>query len=233
MATLDPVTVGRYAIGAGFSGTDVAQAIAVAFAESHWNTDATNSNTNGSTDFGLWQINGSAHSWINGQNWRDPAVNAAAAYRVWSEAGRSWRPWTTTHPTNVAGFAQYSAALAPAAASALTAVAAGGLNSAAGAIGGALSGAVDAATATPRAIAEVGNRFVGAWNTVANPRWWLRAATLAVGAGMILFAVNQLAAGKLADSKAVRVIVGGTKQVATKGVAGKAAAVKGASDAAA
>lgn len=65
-------------------------AAAVALAESGGKSDATNSNTNGSTDRGLWQIN-SVHG---GQSTFDPIANAKAAINI-SSNGKNWSPWVT------------------------------------------------------------------------------------------------------------------------------------------
>lgn len=80
---------------AGFTGTDLLIAVAVAGAESGWNPTATNLNTDGSTDYGMWQINSVHADLLASGDWRDPFANAAMAHRVWSDAGGSWAPWTT------------------------------------------------------------------------------------------------------------------------------------------
>lgn len=63
-------------------------AAAVALAESGGNPAARNTNRDGSTDRGLWQIN-SIHGRLSTF---DPMGNARAAVRI-SSAGRNWRPW--------------------------------------------------------------------------------------------------------------------------------------------
>jgi hypothetical protein len=79
---------------AGFAGADLVLAVAVAGAESNWRPDATNQNTNGSTDYGLFQIN-SVHAVILASgDWRDPYDNARFAKRIHDEAG-GWTPWVT------------------------------------------------------------------------------------------------------------------------------------------
>jgi Lysozyme like domain len=83
------------ASSAGFAGSDLAIAVAVALAESGGESTATNHNNNGSTDYGLWQIN-SIHSQILASGkWDDPTSNAKMAYRVFTDAGKRWRPWVT------------------------------------------------------------------------------------------------------------------------------------------
>lgn len=78
----------------GFRGSELPTAVAVALAESSGNPQATNRNSNGSTDYGLWQIN-SIHSQIlaSGQ-WSDPSSNARMAHQVFTDAGSKWTPWS-------------------------------------------------------------------------------------------------------------------------------------------
>lgn len=83
-----------YATGAGFSGQAATIAVAIALAESGGRVGATHSNTDGSVDRGLWQIN-SVHSEYNAsQLLTNPAYNAKAAYNI-SNGGTNWYPWTT------------------------------------------------------------------------------------------------------------------------------------------
>ncbi len=63
-------------------------AASVALAESGGNPSASNKNSNGSIDRGLWQIN-SVHGALSTFN---PAANAKAAVKI-SSGGRNWRPW--------------------------------------------------------------------------------------------------------------------------------------------
>jgi Lysozyme like domain len=88
------------ASGAGFSGDDVALAVAIALAESSGNPQAYNPEraagaAEGYGSFGLWQIYLEKHPEFGGQNLFDPQVNAAAAYAVYASAGNSFRPWST------------------------------------------------------------------------------------------------------------------------------------------
>jgi Peptidase family M23/Lysozyme like domain len=80
---------------AGFTGVDLEIAVAVAGAESNWVPTATNVNTNGSVDHGLWQINSVHADLLAAGDWRDPATNARMARTVWLRAGSSWAPWVT------------------------------------------------------------------------------------------------------------------------------------------
>lgn len=75
----------------GFTGADVAIAVAVALAESGGNTTATHKNTNGTIDRGLMQINS-----IHGNfDWANPDANMEKAHQIWKDAGGSWKPWST------------------------------------------------------------------------------------------------------------------------------------------
>lgn len=89
-------TVLRYAAAAGFSGIkDLPTAGAIAFAESSGNPSATNKNRNGSTDYGLFQINSVHGSLLKQGQWSNPLDNAKMAYKVYADAGNSFKPWTT------------------------------------------------------------------------------------------------------------------------------------------
>jgi len=79
---------------AGFTGQDVVTAVAVALAESSGRTDATNHNSDGSTDYGLWQINSVHADLLKSGNWQTPLDNAKMAKSVHDNAG-SWQPWST------------------------------------------------------------------------------------------------------------------------------------------
>lgn len=93
MPRLSGSQVKAVVIAAGFHGDDVPIAVGVAMAESGGNTGATHRNTNGSTDYGLFQIN-SIHSDVLARgNWRNPVDNAKMAYAVKSSSG--WNAWVT------------------------------------------------------------------------------------------------------------------------------------------
>lgn len=79
------------AAAAGFSGTDLATAVAVAIAESSGNPGAIGDAGN---SFGLWQINLPAHPEFSGTDLTDPQTNANAAFQIYATAG-GFRPWTT------------------------------------------------------------------------------------------------------------------------------------------
>jgi len=100
MAQLTADQIRTLAQNAGFTGSALDIAVAVALAESGGNTNSYNPETAagtaaGSGSRGLWQIYGSAHPEYNNDAVLDPAANAAAAYKVYQEAGNSFTPWST------------------------------------------------------------------------------------------------------------------------------------------
>ena len=90
----DPVTIGKYASNAGFSGTDLATAVAICYAESGGNADSIGDLDLG-ISVGLWQINLAAHPEYTQDELLDPQTNANAAYAIYQAAGYSFSPWTT------------------------------------------------------------------------------------------------------------------------------------------
>src|SRR5262249_12728038 len=79
---------------AGGNSVYAAMAAAIAMAESGGNSTATHTNSNGTTDRGLWQINS-----IHGkQSTTNAAENARAAVAI-SKNGTDWRPWCTAWST--------------------------------------------------------------------------------------------------------------------------------------
>jgi len=90
--TLSREEVTRLANSALHGGSAVLIAVAIAQAESGFDADAVNTNSNGTTDTGLWQIN-SVHGYSQA-SLRDPSKNAAAMAKI-SKNGTDWTPWTT------------------------------------------------------------------------------------------------------------------------------------------
>lgn len=81
------------AAAAGWDGSDLVIAVAIALAESGGQADALSFNPNGTSDEGLWQIN-SAHG--NPMSCTlDPRCNAELAFAIYEADGRSFRSWTT------------------------------------------------------------------------------------------------------------------------------------------
>lgn len=93
MPTLSASQIAGYAKNSGVPPNQVATATAIALVESGGQTDVTNHNTDGSTDFGVWQINSVHKDLLNGKDWRDPAQNAAMMFAI-SKGGTNWTPWS-------------------------------------------------------------------------------------------------------------------------------------------
>lgn len=85
------------ALASGAPWTDQAViAVAIALAESGGKPGAVGHNTNGSSDWGLWQINDHAHpGLLDGAAWADPVQNLSMAFTVWQQAGGKWDPWSS------------------------------------------------------------------------------------------------------------------------------------------
>lgn len=97
---LTPNEIAKLAYNAGFRGTEVKWATAVALAESSGNPNAYNpelavGTKKGMGSYGLWQIYLTAHPEFRGQNLYNPQVNAKAAFAVYTEAKRQFTPWST------------------------------------------------------------------------------------------------------------------------------------------
>lgn len=88
---LSPAQIGSAMRRAGWPEAAIPVGIAVAMAESGGNPNATNKNRNGSTDYGLFQINSIHGSLVVGKNWSDPVENARMALKLYKDSG--WKPW--------------------------------------------------------------------------------------------------------------------------------------------
>jgi hypothetical protein len=95
MTKLNPSQVAAAAHVGGFTGKDqIATATAIALAESGGRTDAKGGpNSNGTFDWGLFQIN-DVHKPTDAEK-TDPLANARRAYKIWVQAGHSFKPWAT------------------------------------------------------------------------------------------------------------------------------------------
>lgn len=83
---------------AGFKpGQQQANVTAVALAESGGDPNATNVNTDGSRDRGLYQINDKYHPEVSDTCAYDPVCSAKAAYSI-SNRGTSFSPWNSPWP---------------------------------------------------------------------------------------------------------------------------------------
>lgn len=81
---------------AGFSPPAAMVGTGIMYAESRRVVEATHRNSNGSTDYGLMQIN-SIHGYDAKRLVSDPLYNADCAYKIYKDAGNTWGPWSTYH----------------------------------------------------------------------------------------------------------------------------------------
>lgn len=101
LGALSPDQIQAVAANAGFTGDDMATAVAIALAESRGNSSAYNPELTarggtppGKGSVGLWQIYLKMHPEFSGLDLTDPQTNANAAYSIYSAAG-GFTPWAT------------------------------------------------------------------------------------------------------------------------------------------
>ena len=164
--------------------------VAIAYAESGFDADAVNRNTNGTTDVGLWQIN-SVHRQAN-PTWttewlKVPANNASAAWSL-SQKGKTWQPWDASKENwwpaakkAIAGEFSGDNPLLPN-------VIEGPLDKAGEAAGAVIDGAQATAEALGNVVQIAGK--TGAW--LGNPHNWLRIAYVGLGAGVVVVGLAKL-----------------------------------------
>lgn len=93
---------------AGWTGNDLVIAVAVALSEGHMPGDPINTansgainraNSNGTVDYGIWQINSVHSSLLAADDWSLPSANASMAYKIWTErkaaTGNGWTAWSS------------------------------------------------------------------------------------------------------------------------------------------
>ena len=97
--------ISQLAAAAGFQGSDIQTATAIAQAESSGNPLVTGDlNITPGGSVGLWQINLAAHPNYTAAELMNPAANAAAAYALYKAAGYKFTPWSTY---NNGAYSQY------------------------------------------------------------------------------------------------------------------------------
>jgi hypothetical protein len=223
VSTLSPAQIAAYAYAAGFRGTGLRNAVAVALAESGGRTTAVgvNSDRYRSRDRGLWQINDHWHPEVSDAAAFNPATAAAAAYRI-SGSGRNWSAWSTWHNGSAAaqfGRAQIAANQAARGSSTATAQNAGfplppvvpilpgmpaipgmpGMEDLVkGFAGGGLGGAAKALAAPLVLVVKA-----GAW--VADSHNWARVAMVTGGTVGVLLALEMIGKSGAAGSTAATV----------------------------
>lgn len=94
MGTLTVAQAQSYAQSAGFTGNALNIIVAIAQAESSLNTNAKGTNTDGSIDRGILQINNKWHAEVSDACAYDPACAFQQGYRI-SNKGTNFSPWST------------------------------------------------------------------------------------------------------------------------------------------
>ena len=101
MSILSANQIAGYAQQAGFTGSSLTTAVAIALAESQpsgntqsYNPEIAAGTPVGSGSRGLWQIYGYVHPQYNNDSLYDPLTNARAAYAI-SQQGHNFNAWST------------------------------------------------------------------------------------------------------------------------------------------
>lgn len=180
MTTLTDAQIAGAAKAAGFTGSNLAKAVAIALAESSGNPNAHNA-VPPDNSYGLWQINmlgsmGTARRKQFGLKSNDelfnPATNAKAAYAI-AGGGKSFTPWSTY--TSGAYFRYMSRANK----------AAGNPDSAPGSSTGTGSGQQVGLISGIDSISAF-------FDFISDPNTWLRLGMILGGAGLVGFALFQV-----------------------------------------
>jgi cell wall-associated NlpC family hydrolase len=91
---------------AGFPENQIGIGLRIAHLESGLRPTVTHLNSNGSTDYGIFQLN-SIHRDLwgagNVSQLFDPQTNVNFAFKIFQQAGNSWKPWTTLAAAQRAG----------------------------------------------------------------------------------------------------------------------------------
>lgn len=213
MTKYTPAQVAQIAAGAGFRGTALRNAVAVALAESGGDSAALNVNTDRyrSRDRGLWQINDHWHPEVSDAMAFSPASAAAAAYRI-SAKGTNWDQWSTWKNGTAAtqfGRAQLAANVVPAGGYAgphtgtggegdglgpedLLGLSGGVLGLIAGPLVGGADDIVDGAQATGKAALGAVQLAIAAGLWIADPHNWQRVAMVAGGSVGVLIGLYMI-----------------------------------------
>lgn len=192
--TYDMAVLVAAARTAGFPEGDVPTAAAIAMAESGGKPYATHRNVNGTTDYGVWQINSVHADLLRGGDWKDLNSNAKMAFSIYSAAGNSFSPWSTYKSKTYLPFLPAAKAVrVPGDGKVGAGDVAGAIidhpkEAAGAAVGGAVDGAkavvggvVDAATSIPKFLASVGPGLVKILGLLTSKEFWVRAGMVWLG----------------------------------------------------
>jgi hypothetical protein len=85
--------IAKVAHQAGWRDENLIKAVAVALAESGGYTEATNTNSDGSIDRGLWQLNNKYQPQVSDACAFDPACATREAYKIYRDRSYTFNPW--------------------------------------------------------------------------------------------------------------------------------------------
>jgi hypothetical protein len=173
------------------------RALAIAYAESGLNETSIGHNANGSSDYGLFQINSShfgENSAWNATTMLQAGPNVSAAQQI-SNQWRNYTPWSTF---NSGAYLLYI----PQAKKDVSAWQGQRDPAAVKAVAGAVNTVSDAASTASNA-----------WGTLSNPRTWLRVGYGVAGVALIVVTVSAIAQKTPVGAAAIS----GATSVATKG----------------
>lgn len=186
MAALSDAQIAGAAKAAGFSGSALAKAVAIALAESGGNPRAHNA-VPPDNSYGLWQINmlGSMgpsrrrqFGLKSNSDLYDPTTNAKAAYAI-SGSGKNFKPWTTY--TSGAYLRFMSRA-----------------NKAAG--------NPDSPGVVQAGLSDVGGAIEAFFNFIADPINWLRLGMMVAGGILVGIALMQISGATGQASKVINML---------------------------
>lgn len=105
MAALSDAQLWTVVRGQWGTGQDALKAFAIALAESGGDPTKTNTkNRNGTTDYGLFQINSVHADLLKSGNWQDPQTNANMAYQLYASKGNKFTDWVAYNTGSYARF---------------------------------------------------------------------------------------------------------------------------------
>lgn len=88
--------IAQLARNAGFPESAIPTVVSIALAESGGRSGAVNNaNNNGSSDYGLMQINSVHSNLLKNNDWEDPQQNMNMAFQIYKSAGNKFTPWVT------------------------------------------------------------------------------------------------------------------------------------------
>jgi hypothetical protein len=170
MATATDQQLANLALAGGWTDqNDIATAVAIALAESDGITDAVHKNSNGTEDWGLWQIN-SSHGYDKQTMLNDTVANAKAAHAIFLTQG--WKAWSVYKSGAYALFLPRGKKVAPTASA---------------------GGEGHAPVITENLLVEAAKTLGATALWVANPHNWLRVLEVIAGGALILAGIYQLA----------------------------------------